>query len=141
MNRWGRVLKALCEEAKEEGIELHILEADEDLNWFGAPLEGFCTEEMYSKTDAQLFKDIKGSISDKLARGEIVAYVSPINFQVDIYEADRRRFASANTSRPFAVTRDGFRVGFFESKNSAVDFFLKVGKRLREEGLSLHLFY
>jgi len=76
-----------------------------------------------------------------VSAGPVVAYISPVNFQVDIYESDRRRFAMSGTQRPFAVTRDGFRIGFFQDKKEAVDFFIEVSKRLGEEGLNLHLFY
>lgn len=141
MNRWGKVLRAICEEAQERGIELHVVEGDEDLNWFGAPLSNFCTEDLLSKEDAKLFKEVKASASEKVSAGNYIAYVSPINFQVDIYESDRRRFALPSTSRPFAITREGFRIGFFDTKEEAVDFFLGVGKKLNREGLSLHLFY
>ncbi len=141
MNRWGKVLRALCETADSEGVELFILEADAELNWFGVDLKELCSEDNYTKSDAQLYKEIKGRVSDKVTPGEFIAYLSPINFQVDIYESERRRFASSTTSRPFSVTRDGFRVGFFKDRDSAVDFFLKVARRLKEEGLTLHLFY
>ncbi|EDP76543.1 hypothetical protein [Hydrogenivirga sp. 128-5-R1-1] len=141
MNRWGKVLKALCQEADSRGLKLAILEADGELNWFGAGVDKLCSDENYSKSDAELYKIIKGSVSEGVNEGKVIAYVSPVNFQADIYEADRRRFATSNTSRPFGVTRDGFRVGFFESVEEAVDFFLGVAKRLREEGLSLHLHY
>jgi len=141
MNRWGKVLKALCQEADSEGLKLSVLEADGELNWFSASLEGLCSEENYSKNDAELYKTVKGSVSDSVDAGKVIAYVSPVNFQVDIYEADRRRFATSNTSRPFGVVRDGFRVGFFDSIDEAVNFFLGVAKRLREEGISLHLHY
>jgi hypothetical protein len=141
MNRWGKVLNALCEESISEGLELYILEADSELNWFGVKLSDLCSEENLSKEDAELFKEVKGAVSEKLSAGPFVAYVSPINFQVDIYESDRKRFASSNTSRPFGITREGFRLGFFNDRSSAVDFFLKVAKRLREKGINLHLFY
>ncbi len=143
MNRWGKVLKAICQEAKEEGLSLCILEADADLNWFGLKVDEVCSEGFLSKTDSELYKEIKGRVSESVSPDSFIAYVSPVNLQVDIYESDRRRFAnSTNTSRPFSVTRDGFRVGFFKDKDSAVDFFLKVRKRLKEEeGLNLHLFY
>ncbi|WP_457600192.1 hypothetical protein [Hydrogenivirga sp.] len=141
MNRWGRVLKALCEESATEGIELHILEADGELNWYGVSLKEVCSEENYSKTDGELYREIKGRVSDQVAGGGFIAYVSPVNLQVDIYESDRRMFSTAGTSRPFAVTKDGFRVGFFKDRDTAVDLFLRVKKRLEEEGLTLHLFY
>ena len=141
MNRWGKVLRAVCEKAKEKGIELFILEADEDLNWFGLPIKEVCSEETLSKSDPQLFKEVKGKVEEKVSSGPVIAYLSPINFQVDIYESDRRRFPTSGTQRPFAVTRDGFRIGFFGDKKEAVDFFIEVSKRLGEEGISLHLFY
>ena len=141
MNRWGKVLRAVCEKAKEKGIELFILEADEDLNWFGMPIKEVCSEEMFSKSDHQLFKEVKGRVEEEVSSGPVIAYLSPINFQVDIYESDKRRFTISGTQRPFAVTREGFRIGFFGDKKEAVDFFIEVSKRLEEEGLSLHLFY
>lgn len=141
MNRWAKVLVAVCEETKEKGIELFILEADEDLNWFGLPMREVCSEETLSKTDPLIFKEIKGKVEERLDQGPFVAYVSPVNFHVDIYESDRRMFPSPGTSRSFGVTREGFRVGFFQTKEEAVNFFLSVSKRLREKGISLHLFY
>ncbi len=142
MNRWAKVLRAVCEEAKEERVELFILEGDSELNWYGAGLSELCQEVEPTSEDAPLYRKVKSKISDKVGGGGFIAYVSPVNFQVDIYESDRRRFpSSSESSRPFSVTRDGFRVGFFSNREEAVDFFLRVGKRLREEGINLHLFY
>ena len=143
MNRWGKVLRAICEEAKERGVNLYILEGDESLNWFGFPVKEVCFEENFSKEDTELFKEVKAKAEAGVQGNGYIAYVSPLNFFVDIYESDRRRFAvSGASSRPFGVTRDGFRVGFFADKEEAVNFFLGVAKRLREEAsINLHLFY
>ncbi len=142
MNRWSKVLKVICSQAREEGKNLFILEADSELSWFALKLEEVCSDSFLSKRDTELFKEIKGKISEEVSAGKYIAYVSPVNLQIDIYEASRKRFASAGTSRPFGITRDGFRIGFFESKDSAVDFFLRVRKKLKEEeSLNLHLFY
>ncbi len=141
MNRWAKVLETLCETAKESGLNLFILEADDKLKWFGYPVGQICVEALNGKKDTELFKEIKSKISEEVQAGKFIAYVSPVNFQVDIYESDRPRFAQAGSSRPFCVTREGFRVGFFESKEDAVNFFLKVAKKLQEKGLRLHLFY
>ncbi len=142
MNRWGKVIRAICEEAKEQGIDLKILEADTELNWFALKLEEVCSQGFLSKSDVELYKEIKGRVEESTTPGKYIAYVSPVNLQADIYESERKRFPSPGTSRPFAITRDGFRVGFFDSKEKAVDFFLNVGKRLKkEESLNFHLFY
>ncbi len=141
MNRWGKVLRSICEEAQEKGLDLYILEADENLNWYGVALSEICSEELLSKSDNDIFKVVKGKVSEKKSGGGFIAYVSPVNFHVDVYESDRRRFQNPGTKRPFSVTRDGFRMGFFDSKKMAVDFFLAVSKRLSQEGLSLHVFY
>ena len=138
MNRWQKVLKAICDTAKDRKEDLYILEADRDMNWFGAPLSSLCSEDLLTKSDAQIYKAVKSSISSQVKGNGYIALVSPVNLLVDIYPHDVRRFALSGLSRPFAVTRDSFRIGFFKDKDSAVEFFIEVGKRLE---VSLHLHF
>ena len=138
MNRWQKVLKAICDTAKDKSCELYILEADRDLNWFGAPLSSLCSQDLLSRSDTQIYKSVKSSISSEVKGDGYIALVSPVNFLVDIYPHDAQRFALSGLSRPFAVTRDSFRLGFFKDIDSAVEFFVEVSKRLE---VSLHLHY
>ncbi len=140
MNRWAKVLKVICEEAK--GKNLYILEADSDMNWFGLPLKDLCTDSTYSLKDPEIYRMLKGKINEEVKGEGFVALVNPVNMYADIYESSRPLFASSwAKERPFDVTRDSFRLGFFETKEEAVNFFLKVSSRLKEEGISFHLFY
>ena len=143
MKTWGKVIQALCEEANRENLNLYIVEGDKELNWFGAKLEDFCTEEVYSAEDVEVFKKVKEKISDKLEGKGYIVLISPMNLWADIYEASVPKFKNPNPSdRPFGVSFDRFRVGFFEDKKKAVDFMLNVAKTLRDKfNLHLHLFY
>ena len=140
MSRWAKTLLSICGESKDR--ELYLLEGDESLSWYGVSLGEICHEIKPSMNDSEVFKLVKGKTQKDVPKGEYIAYVSPVNFQVDIYESDRKRFInSSNSSRPFSITRDAFRIGFFPDKENAVDFFIKVRQRLKEEGITLHLFY
>ncbi len=143
MKTWGKIIQALCEEANRENLNLYIVEGDNELNWFGAKLKDFCNEEIYSGEDVKVFKKVKEKVSDKLEGKGYVVLISPMNLWADIYEASIPKFKSSNPSdRPFGVSFDRFRVGFFEDKKKAVDFMLNVAKTLRDKfNLRLHLFY
>ena len=143
MKTWGKILKALCEEAQKEGKDIYILEGDSSLNWFGVPLKNFCRDENYEKEDSKLFKEIKKEINTQLSNGGYLILISPMNMWADVYESKSQKFKNpANLERPFDVSFDRFRVGFFKDKEEAVDFILKVSKRLNEEfNLHLHVFY
>ena len=143
MKTWGKIIQALCEEAKKENLSLYIVEGDKDFNWFGAELEEFCKDEIYSEEDAKLFKKVKDKISKKLDGKGFIVLVSPMNLWADIYEVNVPKFRNPNPAdRAFGVSFDKFRIGFFESKEKAVDFMLNVAKILRDKfNLHLHLFY
>lgn len=138
MKRWSQILRKICEQSS--GKQLFILEGDQDLNWYGMPLQDLCSN--VDQSDQDLYRVMKGKAQEEVSGGGYVALVSPSNLYVDIYPADHRRFASSlNKSRPFDITREYFRIGFFNSKEEAVNFFLEVARKLREDGLNLHLFY
>jgi hypothetical protein len=138
MKRWSKILEKICDVLGEK--DLYILEADQELNWYGLPLKDLCGS--LDLTDSELFKVIKGKVQEEVKGEGYIALVSPVNLYVDIYPYDRRRFSSGeNRTRPFDVTREHFRVGFFKTKEDAVNFFLRVESLLKEEGINLHLFY
>ncbi|WP_164930602.1 hypothetical protein [Aquifex aeolicus] len=143
MKAWGKVLQALCEEAKEKGIDLYILEADEKLNFYGTPLKEFCKEELFDAEDVKVFKRVKENLSEQMEGRGYVVLISPMNLWADIYEYNKPKFKNPNDpSRPFGVSFDRFRIGFFDEKQKAVDFMLDVAKRLRDKfNLHLHVFY
>ncbi len=142
MNRWAKVLKGICEQALKEGKEIYVVEGDPDMNWFGISLKDLCSDSVYSMSDFELYKMVKGKASEELKGGGFIALVNPVSFYADIYESNRPLFASShNRSRPYDITREHFRVGFFTTKEEAVNFFLEVSKRLREEGINFHVFY
>ncbi len=133
-------MRVICEEARDK--DLYILEADSEMNWFGISLKDVCMSSTYSMKDTEIYRMLKGKINEEVRGGGFVALVNPANMYADIYESSRPLFASSWTKeRPFDVTKDYFRLGFFETKEEAVNFFLKVSSRLREEGISFHLFY
>ncbi len=138
MKRWSQVLKSICQLAGEK--KLYVIEGDQDLNWYGMPLEDLCTN--VDQSDGDLYKVMKSKAQEEVEGGGYIALVSPINLYVDIYPSDTKRFASSlNKARPFDITREYFRIGFFSTKEEAVNFFLEVSRKLKEEGINLHLFY
>ncbi len=138
MKRWSQVLKRICQIA--ESKKLYVIEGDQDLNWYGMPLEDLCTNVDLSDTD--LYKVMKSKAQEEVEGSGYIALVSPVNLYVDIFPSSSRRFASSfNKGRPFDITRDHFRIGFFNTKEEAVNFFLEVSRKLKEDGLNLHLFY
>ncbi len=142
MNRWAKVLKGICEEALEAGKEIYILEGDSEMNWFGISLKDLCSDSTYSMGDYELYKLVKSKMSEEVNGEGFIALVNPANMYADIYESSRPLFPSShNKTRPYDTTRDHFRIGFFKTKEEAVDFFLNVSKRLREEGIVFHVFY
>ncbi len=142
MNRWAKVLKTMCEEALSSGKEIYILEGDSQMNWFGISLKDVCSDSVYSMTDPEVYKMLKSKTNEEVKGEGFIALVNPVSMYVDIYESSRPFFASShNKARPYDITRDHFRVGFFSAKEEAVDFFLRVSKRLKEEGINFHLFY
>ncbi len=143
MKTWGKVIQAICEEANKENVDLYIVEGDSELNWFGAKLSNFCNDEVYSGEDVKVFKKVKEKISEKLDGKGYIVLISPMNLWADIYDASVPKFRNPNPSdRPFGVSFDRFRVGFFEDKEKAVKFMLNVAKNLRDKfNLHLHLFY
>ncbi|MDQ7083131.1 MAG: hypothetical protein Q9N34_09455 [Aquificota bacterium] len=112
---------------RKRGLKLFVLEGDSELNWYGAGLSDLCQEVDPTSEDATPYKQVKSKVSDKVGGGGFIAYVSPVNFQVDIYESDRRRFpSSSGSSRPFSVTR--------MASGSASS---QIGKRLLTSSLEL----
>ncbi|NPB07441.1 MAG: hypothetical protein GXN96_00765 [Aquificae bacterium] len=142
MKVWGKVIKAICEEAKDEKVSLYFLESD-GKNWYGARLEEFCSEDLTQKEDYSLMKKIKDAVRDKVEAEGFIVLVSPMNLWADIYEHTSPRYPNpAEKERPYGISFEGFRLGFFGDKKRAVDFMLGVAKRLREDsGLHLHLFF
>lgn len=143
MKTWGKIFQALCEEANREKLKLYVVEGDSNLNWFGAKLEDFCKEELFSEEDVKFFKSVKEKVSEKVDGKGYIVLISPMNLWADIYEANSRKFMSQNPSeRAFGISFDRLRIGFFEDKQKAVDFMLGVSKILRDKfNLHLHLFY
>ncbi|HID65456.1 MAG TPA: hypothetical protein EYP32_00575 [Aquificaceae bacterium] len=143
MKAWGKILQALCEEAKEKGVSLYILEADKEMNYYGAQLSDFCKNNLYNEEDVKVLKAIKENLSEKLEGNGYVVLISPLNLWADIYEYDRPKFKNpGNSEKPFDINLDRFRIGFFDEKQKAVDFMLNLAKRLREKfKLHLHVFY
>ncbi len=138
MQRWSRVLEKICRALGDKN--LYIIEGDHELNWFGMPVRDICGS--LNLKDGELYKIIKGKVQEEVKGSGFIALVSPVNLYVDIFPHDSRRFSSGEgRSRPFDITREHFRIGFFPSKEEAVNFFLKVEALLKEEGLNLHLFY
>jgi hypothetical protein len=142
MNRWAKVLKVICEEALKEGREIYVVEGDSQMRWFGLSLKDLCSDSTYSMSDPEIYRIVKAKITEEVRGGGFMALVNPVNMYADIYESSRPLFASShNRTRPYDVTRDHFRVGFFPTKEEAVDFFLRVSQRLREAGITFHIFY
>jgi len=137
---WGKMLKLICERAK--GRELYLLEADGELNWFGAPLSQVCGEVSEEEKVSQLVEKLRSKFS-QVGKGEgWVVYVDPYNFHADIYPADKPRYRNRwNPERPYDVNEQAFRIGFFPSKEEAYDFFYGIAKLLREENLKMDLLY
>jgi len=102
-----------------------------------------CGVERYNEEDVKVFKTIKENISEKVEGKGYVVFISPLNLWADIYEYDRTKFKSpGNLEKPFDISLDRFRIGFFDEKQKAVDFTLNLVKRLREKfNLHLHVFY
>ncbi len=142
MKRWAEIIRAICETLKDEEVNLYILEADEGLNWYGVPVKDFCSDEILEMKDYEFYKTVKGKVNTPTPAGEYIALVNTFNFHADIYPSKSPRFLTCpGTSRPYCITRDSFRIGFFEDKKKAVDFFLKVAKKLREKGYYFNLYY
>ncbi|WP_461831830.1 hypothetical protein [Aquifex sp.] len=143
MQAWGKILKGLCELSKEKGVNLYILEGDKDLNYYGAQLKEFCKEELYNEEDFKVFKKVKENLNTQLEGKGYVILVSPLNLWADVYEYNKRKFVNpVNKDRPFDVSLDRFRIGFFEEKKEAVEFALSLADKLRKEfNLHLHVFY
>jgi len=142
MQVWGKVIKAICEEAQDKKVNLYFLESD-GKNWYGAKLTEFCAEGLTEREDYGLMKEIKKAVRDKLEPKGFIVFVSPMNLWADIYEHTSPRYPNpSERERPYDIGFDRFRIGFFGDKKEAVDFMLGVERRLRESfGLHLHLFF
>ncbi len=143
MKTWGKIIQALCEEANREKLDLFIVEGDRELNWFGTKLNNFCKDEVYSQEDFKLFRKIKESITEKLEGKGYLVLISPMNLWADVYEVSSPKFRNPNPGeRPYGVSFDKFRIGFFEDKEKAINFVINVSRILQEKfNLHLHLFY
>ncbi|NPB06636.1 MAG: hypothetical protein GXO03_03410 [Aquificae bacterium] len=128
---WGELLKLICDKA--QGRELFLLEADGELNWYGAPLSQVCSELPQDGKVSELVKAVRSKFSPVKGEGW-VAYVDPYNCFADIYPADRPRYRNRwNPERPYDVNEHAYRIGFFGSKEEAYDLFYEIAKLLKKE--------
>ncbi|MDQ7038954.1 MAG: hypothetical protein Q9N26_07150 [Aquificota bacterium] len=137
---WGKVLKVLCEKA--EGKDLYFLEADKDLNWYGVPILKVCTDVNSDALTREIIETIKAGL-EPVSPGKFVAFLNPMSFFADIYPADKPRYRDRNSpERPFIITPNSLRVGFFDSIEEAADLFLEVSKALKKsEGIKFDVVY
>ncbi len=136
----GKVLKLVCENLGDR--EVYFLEADGELNWFGAPVGEVCSKIDFNAKNSEIIQAIKSELKE-LGKGEgWVVYVDPINMFADIYEADKPRYRDKwNKDRPFNLSPMSLRIGFFASRNEAYDVFLRISKKLKEEDYKFDVIY
>ena len=136
----GKVLKLVCENLGDK--EVYFLEADENLNWFGAPVKEVCSQLDFNDKNSSIVQTIKSNMKE-LGKGEgWIVYVDPFNMFADIYEADKPRYRDRwNKDRPFNLSHMSIRIGFFASRDEAYDIFLKISKKLKEENFKFDVIY
>ncbi len=137
---WGKILKVLCEKA--EGKDLYFLEADKDLSWFGVPVSKICADVDPDTPTKEIIESIKAGL-EPVSPGKFIAFLNPLSPFADIYPADRPRYRDRNNpERPFLITPNSLRVGFFDSVEEAANLFLEVSKALRRsEGIKFDVVY
>ncbi len=136
----GKVLKLISESL--EGRKVYFLEADENLNWFGAPVKEVCDQLDFNDKNFSIVQTIKSNMK-KLGKGEgWIVYIDPLNMFADIYEAEKPRYRDRwNKERPFNLSPTSIRIGFFSNRNEAYDIFLRISKKLKEENLKFDVIY
>lgn len=136
----GRVLKLVCENLEDR--ELYFLEADAELNWFGAPVRELCSKLDFSAQNSEIIRAIKSELRE-LGKGEgWIVYLDPFNMFADIYEADRPRYRDRwSKERPFNLSHMSLRIGFFPNRNDAYEMFLRISKKLKEENYKFDVIY
>ncbi len=136
----GRVLKLICESLDNK--EVYFLEADGELNWYGASVQEVCNKLNFDDTNSSIVQSIKSELKE-LGKGEgWIVYVDPYNMFADIYEAKRARYRDRwNKERPYNLSPTSIRIGFFKTRDEAYDTFLKISKKLKEEDLKFDVIY